>query len=96
MIERRPAMPRVIATHGVGNMETWLAGGADRAEIFKGFSSGYRIYRHPKENRVAIVWENADMAKLEAALSSPETEKAKAKHTVREPVDIYVEVEGGR
>ena len=42
------------------------------------------------------MWENADMAKLEAALSSPETEKAKAKHTVREPVDIYVEVDGGR
>jgi hypothetical protein len=96
MIERRPVMPRVIATHGVGNMETWLAGGADRAEIFKGFSSGYRIYRHPKENRVAIVWENADVAKLEAAMSHPDTEKAKAKHTVREPVDIYVEVEGGR
>ena len=41
-------MPRVIATHGVGNMETWLAGGAERAEIFKQFSSAYRIYRHPQ------------------------------------------------
>jgi hypothetical protein len=29
-------------------------------------------------------------------MSHPDTEKAKAKHTVREPVDIYVEVEGGR
>ena len=89
-------MPRVIATHGVGNMETWLAGGAERAEIFKQFSSGYRIYRHPKDNKVAIVWENADLPKLEAALAHPDTEKAKAKHTVREPIDVYVEVEGGR
>ena len=89
-------MPRVIATHGVGNMETWLAGGAERAEIFKQFSSAYRIYRHSGEDRVAIVWENADLEKLEVALSHPDTEKAKAKHTVREPVDLYVEVEGGR
>ena len=33
-------MPRVIATHAVGNMDTWLAGGAERAEIFKQFSNG--------------------------------------------------------
>jgi hypothetical protein len=89
-------MPRVIATHAVGNMDTWLAGGAERAEIFKQFSSGYRIYRHPKENKVALVWENADLQKLEAALAHPDTEKAKSRHTVLEPVDIYVEVEGGR
>lgn len=89
-------MPRVIATHGVGHMETWLAGGAERAAIFKQFSSGYRIYRHSKDSKVAIVWENADLQKLEATLAHPDTEKAKAKHTVREPIEMYVEVEGGR
>ena len=66
------------------------------AEIFKQFSSSHRIYRHPTDNKVAIVWENADLQKLESVLSHPNTEKAKAKHTVREPIDIYVEVEGGR
>jgi hypothetical protein len=89
-------MPRVIATHAVGNMDTWLAGGAERAEIFKQFSSGYRVYRHAKGNKVALVWENADLQKLEAALSHPDTEKAKSRHTVLEPIDIYIEVEGGR
>jgi hypothetical protein len=89
-------MPRVIATHSVGNMDTWLDGGKERAEIFKQFSSGYRIYRHPKENKVALVWENADLQKLEAAMSHPDTAKAKSKHTVLEPIEIYVEVEGGR
>ena len=89
-------MPRVVAVHGVGNMQTWLDGGAERADLFKQFSSGYRIYRHPADNKVAIVWENADVQKLESVLTHPDTEKAKAKHTVREPIDIYVEVEGGR
>ena len=88
-------MSRVIATHAVGNMDTWLAGGAERAEIFKKFSSSYRIYRHAKESRVAIVWENADLQKFEAAMAHPDTEKAKSRHTVRDPIDVYVEVEGG-
>ena len=89
-------MPRVVATHPVGNMETWLAGGEERAEIFKQFCSGYRIYRRPTENKVALVWENADLEKLEAVLTHPDTEKAKAEHTVLEPVEMYVEIEGGR
>jgi hypothetical protein len=87
-------MPRVIATHAVGNMNTWLAGGSERAELFKGFCSGYRIYRQQNENKVAIVWENADMQKLEAALTHPDTQKAKDKHTVLDPIEVYVEVEG--
>ena len=89
-------MPRVIAVHGVGNVDTWLAGGAERAELFKQFSSGHRIYRHPTDNKVAIVWEGADVQKLESVLTHADTEKLKAKHTVRDPIDIYVEVEGGR
>jgi hypothetical protein len=89
-------MPRVIATHAVGNMETWLAGGGARDEIFKQFCSAYRIYRSPTENRVAIVWDNTDLEKMESVLKRPESEKAKARHTVVEPIDIYIEVEGGR
>ena len=88
-------MPRVIATHAVGNMDTWLAGGKERAEIFKQFSSGYRIYRHQSETKVAIVWEGVDLQKLNAVLAHPDTEAAKTRHTVREPIDVYVEVEGG-
>jgi hypothetical protein len=89
-------MPRVIATHAVGNMDTWLAGGPDRAELFKQFCSSYHVYRHPKDNKVALVWENADLQKLEATLGHPDTEKAKSRHTVLDPIEIYVEVEGGR
>ena len=89
-------MPRVIATHAVENMETWLAGGDERAEIFKQFSSGYRIYRHPTGNKVALLWENADLQKLEAAMTHPDTEAAKSRHTVRAPIEMYVEVEGAR
>ena len=89
-------MPRVVATHPVGNMDTWLAGGDERAQIFKQFCSGYSVYRHPTENKVALVWENADLQKLEAAMAHPDTEQARSRHTVLEPLEMYVEVAGGR
>ena len=89
-------MPRVVATHAVGNMDTWLAGGEERARLFEQFSSAYRIYRQPNANKVALVWENADLQKLQTVLTDPETETAKSRHTVLEPVELYVEVEGGR
>lgn len=89
-------MARVVATHSVGDMDTWLAGGANRAVLFKQFCSGYRIYRHLTASKVAVVWEDADLPKLEAALAHPDTQKAKVKDTVLDPIDVYVEVVGGR
>ena len=42
------------------------------------------------------VWDNANLQKLEATLGHPDTEKSKARHTVRDPIELYIEVEGGR
>jgi len=89
-------MPNVIGTHAVGNIETWLAGGEERAAIFKTFCTGYRIYRHRDQAKVSVVWENVDMAKLQTALAQPGTAVAMTKHTVIQPVEVFVEVEGGR
>jgi hypothetical protein len=88
-------MATVVATHAVGNMDTWLAGGADRKALFAGFCKSHRIFRHPEKAEVAIVFEGADLAKMKEVLDSPQTEAAKARHTVVEPVLFYVEVEGG-
>ena len=89
-------MPTVIATHAVGNMDKWLAGGEERARLFKQFCSGYRIYRQPNENKVALQWENVDLQKFEAVLSHPDAEKTKTRHTVVGPIDVYVELEGSQ
>jgi hypothetical protein len=89
-------MPNVIATHAVGNMETWLAGGDERTAIFKKFCRAYRVYRHPGQAKVSIFFEDADMAKLQATLAEPATVAGKAKHTVIDPIEVYVEVQNGR
>jgi hypothetical protein len=89
-------MTTVVVTHAVGNMDTWLRGGANRQAVFKGFCSSHRIFRHPEANRVSIVCENVDLDKMKATLSAPETEKAKTADTVIDPIEIYIEVPGGK
>jgi hypothetical protein len=46
-------------------------------------------------NRVSIVCENVDLAKLKAAMDTAEIKALMAKHTVIEPVEVYIEVDGG-
>ncbi len=90
-------MTAVVVTHAVSNIDTWLKGGADRKELFAKFCSSYRIFRHPDEaSRVSIVCENVDLAKLKATMETAETNAAKAKHTVIDPLEIYIEVDGGK
>ena len=89
-------MTAVVVTHAVGNIDTWLKGGANRKEVFARFCSSYRIFRHPDDtNRVSIVCENVDLAKLKAAMDTAEIKALMAKHTVIDPVEVYIEVDGG-
>jgi hypothetical protein len=86
-------MPNVIAVHAVGNMDTWLA--KDKG-LFKEFCSGYRLYRLPDQAKVAIVWENVDMAKLKRELAGPGAVAAKEAGMIIDPIELFVEIEGAR
>jgi len=88
-------MTRVVATHAVGDMETWLGGGETRADFFKNFSSSYRVFRHAEKDQLSIVFEDVDLEKMQTVLGTPEVAEAKAAHTVIDPVEVYIEVEGG-
>ena len=91
-----PAMTAVVVTHAVGNIDTWLKGGADRKELFPKFWSSHRMFRHPDQaNRISIVCENMDLAKLKAAMDTAEIKALMAKHTVIDPIEVYIEVDGG-
>jgi hypothetical protein len=88
-------MSNVVAVHAVGNLDTWL-GQNNRPGLFKEFCTGYRLYRMPDKAKVAIVWENVDMAKLEKVLSSAQAERAKKADTVLDSIELFVELEGAR
>jgi hypothetical protein len=44
---------------------------------------------------VSLVFEGADLEKMKALLESPEAAEGKAKHTVIDPIEVYIEVAGG-
>jgi len=89
-------MTTVVATHAVGNMNTWLGGGNKRKALFASFCSSHRIFKHADKDRVSIVFENVDLDKMKAMLSSSETKAAKTEHTVIDPIEVYIEVAGGK
>jgi hypothetical protein len=80
----------------VGDMETWLKGGERRKAVLSKFCSNYRIFKHANANRVSILCENVDLAKMQETLGAGETTMAKATDTVFEPIDVYIEVVGGK
>lgn len=85
----------VAVTHSVGNMDTWLKGAEHRKVVFAKFCSNHRIFKHAEANRVSILCENVDLAKMNETMGSAETAKAKAADTVLDPIDVYIEFAGG-
>ena len=67
-----------------------------RPALFKQFCTSYRLYRLPDQAKVAVVWENVDMAKLQRVMGTPEAEAAKKADTVLDPIELFVELEGVR
>jgi antibiotic biosynthesis monooxygenase (ABM) superfamily enzyme len=88
-------MTTVVAQHAVGDMRTWLAGGDERKALFKGFSSSHQIFKHASKNQVCVVLKDVDLEKMKAMMNSPETAARKAEHTVIDPVEMYIEIDGG-
>ena len=88
-------MTTVVVTHAVGNMDTWLGGGEVRTKTFSGFCSGHRIFKHSDKDQVSIVFEGVDLEKMKTVLGSSEAAASKAQHTVIDPIEFYIEVEGG-
>ena len=86
-------MPTVIITHKVGNIDTWLAGHQDRADIFSQATSGFSEYQDANDpNSVALVLEVTDMDKLNQMIQDPGTQEKKEAHTVIDPLVIYMPV----
>jgi len=89
-------MTTVVVTHGVGDMEKWLAGGNEGLNMFKAFCTSYQVFKHVERSEVSIVWQGVDLEKMEAVLGSPETQQLKERHTVLDPVEVYIELVDGR
>ncbi len=88
-------MPKVIVTHGVADVETWLQFKSERADAI-GSLGGRNVVDHvPGDggSTVAVSLEVDDVAALQAALSSPSPEvlAVMQRHGVIPPPAVFVE-----
>ena len=87
-------MPQVIFRHKVGDYETWLKGHQERTNLFSSFSSGFQTYRDTNDPQsVVLVVNVTDMDKMQAVFTDPNTDEAKKRHTVIEPITVSMPVE---
>ncbi|MGB5236078.1 MAG: hypothetical protein WBM43_12630 [Flavobacteriaceae bacterium] len=86
-------MPTLVVRHKVGNIETWLRGHEDRVNIFKSAVSSFKTFQDQDDPKsVVLVMEVTDMEKLGAIMKDPNTQAAKDRHTVLEPIIMSIEV----
>jgi hypothetical protein len=88
-------MPKVVITHVVRDMDTWLQGKAERAEaIESGTGSNVTDYvAQDGSNNVAISADVADITAMTSMLSAPPPEVVERMeaHGVVQPLTLYVE-----
>jgi hypothetical protein len=87
-------MPKIVITHAVKDVETWLKGKAERVAAFSPFAS--HVTDHVAldgSNNVAITAEVHDMAAAQAMMTTPSPEAAATaeRHGVIQPVVAHIE-----
>lgn len=86
-------MQTLVVRHKVGDIKTWLRGHEDRVKIFSPAVSSFKTFQdqdNPKS--VILVLEVTDMDKLQAIMKDPQTQDAKDRHTVLDPIVMSMQV----
>ena len=87
-------MPKMVVTHGVADVDTWLKFRAERAEAIAGLggSNVVDLVAHDGSNAVAISADVDDVEAMMATLASPPPEigAVMEKHGVLPPLVAYV------
>ena len=86
-------MATIVIRHKVGNFDTWLSGHQDRINSFTPLVTSFKTFQDANDpNSIAMVMEVTDLAKLSEMVNDPALKPFKDKHTVIEPISVYVEV----
>lgn len=86
-------MQTLVVRHKVGDIETWLKGHEDRVNLFAPAVSSFKTFQEQDDPKsVILVLKVTDMDKLGAIMKDPQTQDAKNRHTVLEPIIMSLEV----
>jgi len=88
-------MARVVITHGIEDVDTWLKGKQERAEAI-GMMGGTNVVdhiAHDGSNAIAITCDVDNVETVVATVASPPADMAAAmqRHGVVPPLTVYVE-----
>ena len=88
-------MPKIVISHDVTDVETWLTFNTERAAAIAGMGGREVVdhVAHDGTNNVAVSAEVDDVESLLAAIASPPADlaEAMARHGVIPPLTVYVE-----
>jgi hypothetical protein len=87
-------MPKMVITHAVVNVDRWLQGKAERAEVIGRYATNVTDYvALDGSSNVAITADIHDMEGAQALMASPSAEDtdAQERHGVIQPIVAYVE-----
>jgi hypothetical protein len=87
-------MPKIVITHAVKDVDTWLKGKDERASAFGQFATNVTDHvSMDGSNNVAITADIDDLAGAMAMMASPSPEQAATaeRHGVIAPVAVLVE-----
>ena len=87
-------MAKIVATHSVVDVERWLAGKAERAELIGKYATNVTDYVAAHgSNSIAVSADVHDLAGLQALMASPTPEDiaAQERHGVIPPIIAYIE-----
>ncbi len=88
-------MPKIVVTHSVADVDTWLNGKSERATAI-GNMGATNVVDHVAQDgsqTIAITFDVDDVATVTSTLASPPAEMAAAmeRHGVVPPLTVYVE-----
>ncbi len=88
-------MPKIVVTHSVTDVDTWLSGKSERAAAI-GNMGATNVVDHVAQDgskAIAITFDVDDLDTVTATLASPPAEMAAAmeRHGVVPPLTVYVE-----
>jgi hypothetical protein len=87
-------MPKIVVTHAVVDIERWLAGKAERAELIGTVATNVTDYvALDGSNNIAVTADVHDLDGMQALMASPSSEDAAAeeRHGVIQPIIAYIE-----
>lgn len=86
-------MATIIFRHKVGDINAWLKGHQDRANLFAPAVSGFKTFQDTDDpNSVVLVVEVTDLELLGSIINDPKNQEVKDLHTVIEPITMSKEV----